>query len=215
MFLIEAVLTDPSASVEERQKALSRIFSDPGVPSKQSTAPFWLRDPHALSKCQSSTLPTEADVVIIGSGVTGASIARTLLQDRTDGSGSSGHPAVVMLEARDVCSGATGRNGGHILETGEEFMEFVETVGVDNAKKIMKFRLAHLKEMLGAAERFGLTTECQARRVQFLSVYFDERRWKEGLASITKFKEIMPEEAAEWATFERGEIPQVSLINHP
>jgi glycine/D-amino acid oxidase-like deaminating enzyme len=40
--------------------------------------------------------------VIIGSGISGASFARTLLER-----GSGLH--VVMLEAQDVCSGATGR----------------------------------------------------------------------------------------------------------
>ncbi|KAG8534090.1 uncharacterized protein KY384_000933 [Bacidia gigantensis] len=53
-------------------------------------------------------LPSEADVVIVGSGITGASAARFLLEDKR-----AKGLEIVMLEAREVCWGATGRNGGH------------------------------------------------------------------------------------------------------
>jgi glycine/D-amino acid oxidase-like deaminating enzyme len=50
-----------------------------------------------------TALPRHVDVLIIGSGITGVSCARTLLR--------KGPPSlrVLVLEARDVCSGATGR----------------------------------------------------------------------------------------------------------
>lgn len=57
----------------------------------------------------SSALPKEADVVIIGSGFSGASVAYHLLHDL-----EAPPRRVVMLEARQACSGASGRNGGHL-----------------------------------------------------------------------------------------------------
>lgn len=52
-------------------------------------------------------VPAYADVVVVGSGITGTSFARTLLdwerENRRQG------VSVVMLEAREACSGATGR----------------------------------------------------------------------------------------------------------
>ena len=49
-------------------------------------------------------MPKEVDVVIIGSGITGTSAVRFLLEDeRAKGLN------VVMLEAREACWGATGR----------------------------------------------------------------------------------------------------------
>lgn len=204
--------SDPTISPGEKQQALNRVLSDPGVPNAKSTSPFWLRDPHPeLSGFQSATLPTEADVVIIGSGITGASIARTLLQDRVRQNATLEHPAVVMLEARDVCSGATGRNGGHILETGEALGGLADAFGDEAAKKIVKFRLAHLNEMLNIADQWGLTNECQARRVQFLSVFLDEEPWNVALDGFWRFKEAMPVESAEWIVFGRDEIPEVYL----
>ena len=48
----------------------------------------------------------EADVVVIGAGLTGISTAFHLLKNKPD-------LKVQVLEARGLCDGATGRNGGH------------------------------------------------------------------------------------------------------
>lgn len=141
--------------------------------------------------------------MIVGSGITGASIARTLLEN-----GSSSQ-SVLMLEARSICSGATGRNGGHILETADDYAELTDAFGAKDAEKIVRFRLAHLKEMLGVADELGIAEETQARKIQFLSVYFGEEPWKAALERLRRFKEGMPEEATEWTSFEGEDIPRV------
>ncbi|KAJ5225270.1 hypothetical protein N7468_006495 [Penicillium chermesinum] len=204
------LLGDTSIPVYERQQALDRIYSDPGVPNDSTTSSFWLKDPHPRFADQiSQPLPQTADVVIIGSGITGASIARTLLQNRAKSNPPNpSHPAVAVLEARDICSGATGRNGGHILETADEYAELVDLHGEEAARKIIGFRLSHLAEMLSVAEEMGLTEETQARKVQFLSAYFGEQPWKDALERFQRFKEGMPEEAAEWTAYEGDAIPE-------
>lgn len=76
------------------------------LPSKDSTASFWHREPSKVLLGHRSTaeLPAHADVVIVGSGITGASAARYLTED------ARGKDLdVVMLEAREACWGATGR----------------------------------------------------------------------------------------------------------
>ncbi|KAK0745380.1 FAD dependent oxidoreductase [Apiosordaria backusii] len=80
-----------------------------GLPSTNPTSSYWLRDPNPLLLGHRTTpdLPEEADIVIIGSGITGAFAARFLLQDYAS------NKKLVMLEAREACGGATGRNGGH------------------------------------------------------------------------------------------------------
>ena len=51
-----------------------------------------------------SDLPTEADIVIVGSGITGASAARFLTEDAR-----AKDLSMVMLDAREACWCATGR----------------------------------------------------------------------------------------------------------
>ncbi|KAF4439342.1 FAD dependent oxidoreductase [Fusarium austroafricanum] len=77
-----------------------------GPPSSNSTRSYWHRDPseRLLGHRTTNELPTTADVVVIGSGITGTFAARELV---------AGGRSVLMLEAREACWGATGRNGGH------------------------------------------------------------------------------------------------------
>jgi FAD dependent oxidoreductase len=75
-----------------------------GLPVETPTESFWQCPPDEIAKLRSSELPAEADVVIVGSGITGAAVAWGLLNDNDK-------ERILMLEARDACSGATGRNG--------------------------------------------------------------------------------------------------------
>ena len=79
------------------------------LPTPKSTDSFWHTEPSPLLLGHRSTrkLPSYADVVVIGSGITGTSVAHHLLQDRGKRDGKA--PSVLMLEAREACWGATGR----------------------------------------------------------------------------------------------------------
>ena len=96
---VEASLTDYDALQD-------RISSSPGIPVLNSSLSFWM-SPNSHLACHGAEerLPQFADVVIIGSGISGVSIAKTLL----DGAPKNSSLQIVMLEARTVCSGATGR----------------------------------------------------------------------------------------------------------
>ena len=75
-------------------------------PQSLSTLPFWRTQPHELDTHRTSEdLPAECDVLIIGAGYAGAATAYHLLKENPS------PPSVVILEARQACSGATGRNG--------------------------------------------------------------------------------------------------------
>jgi len=75
----------------------------PDLPSK--TDSFWHSQLHDLDGFRSTAdLPTVSDIVIIGSGYAGVATAYHLLE-----AGSTA--SITLLEARGVCSGATGRNG--------------------------------------------------------------------------------------------------------
>lgn len=105
----------------------------PGLPHPRPSLSFWLQNARGVDGLighrTTVELPQSAPCVIIGSGMSGATMAHYLLADTEGKSRFSGS---VMLEARDVCSGmasavqqtginlltryvigATGRNGGH------------------------------------------------------------------------------------------------------
>ncbi|KAF2118325.1 FAD dependent oxidoreductase [Lophiotrema nucula] len=77
------------------------------LPSPDSSKSFWLSEPILLGHRTTEELPAEADVVVVGTGITGASALRYLAE-------SGMKLRIVALDAREVCSGATGRNGGHL-----------------------------------------------------------------------------------------------------
>jgi hypothetical protein len=76
------------------------------LPRVNPTISYWQDppDPEVADYLSSAQVPEIADTVIIGSGITGSLVAWNLLQ-------SSNHGSIIMLEARQACSGATGRNG--------------------------------------------------------------------------------------------------------
>ena len=78
-------------------------------PVPKSTVSFWRSQGlHQLDNYRSPDWPDTIEIVIIGGGYAGASLAYHILEkSRT----SENQPSIVILEAREACSGATGRNG--------------------------------------------------------------------------------------------------------
>lgn len=82
---------------------------DNHIPVQNGILPFWRTEPHALDNHRSSEkLPETSDIVIVGAGYAGASIAYHILNQLKPGSKK---PSITILEARQACSGATARNG--------------------------------------------------------------------------------------------------------
>ena len=77
-----------------------------GLPSQNPTTSFWHSEPSRflLDHRTTSEIPDYADIVIVGSGITGTSAARYLAEDDR-----AKDLSVVMLDAREACWGATGR----------------------------------------------------------------------------------------------------------
>ena len=84
-----------------------RAAIPPGLPRSNPTESYWQSTGMIDTIADHRTtleLPGSADVVIIGSGISGASIAFNVLDLEPT-------TRVVVLEARQACSGASGRNG--------------------------------------------------------------------------------------------------------
>lgn len=95
---------------------------------------YWLqqvRSDPLLDHRTTGDLPQDADTVIIGSGITGSLAAKEHLSIWPDKS-------VVVLEAREFCSGATGRNAGHCKpDQWRGFGKFEKAYGKEQALKIL------------------------------------------------------------------------------
>lgn len=111
---------------------------------------YWLQqvrcDP-LLDHRTTEDLPQDADTVIVGSGISGTLVAKHYLETWPSRS-------VVVLEAREFCSGATGRNAGHCKpDQWRHYGKFEKSLGKEQAVKIMnneadtwKALVAYVKE---------------------------------------------------------------------
>ncbi|RUP44459.1 FAD dependent oxidoreductase [Jimgerdemannia flammicorona] len=105
-----------------------------------STEPYWLQKMPWQAETQ-APLPEKADVVVVGAGVTGLSTAYWLRQLRPE-------LKVVVIEARGVSSGATGRNGGLCWPgLNDSFRQAVARYGLPAAKKFIKFEYTSFNAM--------------------------------------------------------------------
>ena len=115
-------------------KLLQQVNADPLLPRKTPTEAFWQLPAHeTLSAVQSPELPQQVEYAIIGSGVTGCSIAQNLLEHASCPKDSR----VSVFEARTLCSGATGRNGGALTSfVPYAFTKLTKQFGEEQAVKI-------------------------------------------------------------------------------
>ncbi|KAF8913663.1 FAD dependent oxidoreductase [Mucidula mucida] len=190
-----------AASYDELNKKLSL---SPGLPLPNPLTPFWANPPSPLAQHGAEDcLPTSADVIIIGSGIAGTSFAREFLakshltgKERT----------VMMLEARDVCSGATARNGGHITPPlYHDYQALEKAVGAETAKRIIRFRRAHLHALLRAAEEEGLLEYSQCRKVDTYDAFFELSVFESLKLKLEYFLKALPEENGLWEVLEGPE----------
>ncbi|KAJ0124593.1 fad dependent oxidoreductase [Diaporthe amygdali] len=160
-------------------KVVARAKAAPGFPPTKPTLSQWQDDPPypELVDIQSpGGLPPNADIVIIGSGISGVSIARSALRELRR-KGTLAGRRVIVLEARQLCSGATGRNGGHIKASPHEvFHTLVHKQGWDRgrAARICAFQLSHLDVLTELARAEGIEDVSECREVETVDFAVDE-----------------------------------------
>ncbi|KAI7162305.1 FAD dependent oxidoreductase [Hortaea werneckii] len=162
---------DDSGSSADSRNARSNI-----MPVDNYTVPYWRCDLHPVDDYRSSELlPSESDVVIIGSGMAGVATAYHLCE-QTKGN----EPSILMLEARQVCSGATGRNGGHSKVRSITLMSMIQQYGIEVANEFAAFVYNQKYAMKECVEKEELDCEFEMRRS--FDVFLDEREAKEAKA---------------------------------
>lgn len=147
------------------------------LPTPNSTKSFWHSEPSKtlLGHRTTSSLPTKADIVIVGSGISGASAAYHLNQE-----GNGKDLNIVMLEAREACWGATGRNGGHC-----------QPMIYASAPEIGKFELRNYGAIKALIAKKNIP--CEWKTLSGCHAYMTESMFQIAVEEIKKLKKNEPE----------------------
>ncbi|KAK5112462.1 hypothetical protein LTR62_004219 [Meristemomyces frigidus] len=168
---------------------MSATHKDPGLPVSNPTTPHWQEPLHPLADVSSPQLPETADVVIVGSGITGCSVAKTLLH-------RDPRVRVVVLEARGLASGASSRNGGHIISPCfSSFDELVSNFGTKAAVELAVFSERNIDKTFEVAAEFrssGLVVESKIRRTEKVLAFRDREKFDRIKTVLELWNEHMP-----------------------
>jgi len=155
-----------------------------GLPSANSTNPYWLslQDSEPFSNYNSTTTPpNETDILIIGSGYAGTSTAYNLLKQNPN-------LDITMFEARTVCSGATGRNGGHLKPYCHRmYQEYEKNHGKLIAAQVVNNEVKHLYTIKNLIENEKI--DCDFILTRATDIYKDYAKFEKDLNSYNKMME--------------------------
>ncbi|KAJ5371473.1 uncharacterized protein N7496_007565 [Penicillium cataractarum] len=164
------------------------LEADPGLPKTNATESYWLHIKHHLASVQTDVLPEMTDIAVIGSGITGTSVTKSLLQSTINSS-----ERITVFEARTLCSGATGRNGGNLLTYGGLGYEEIKSVhGRDVALKLIDFTFGTIKATKKAVEEYA-AEESQLRAVTRIHTFRDQGLFEAAQRSVSEFQKDKPE----------------------
>lgn len=148
-----------------------------GFPVSNPTASYWQTPPLPISDHRTTPdLPPTAEYVIVGSGISGATIAHKLLA-------ASPSASILMLEARTACSGATGRNGGHCRNGRHwSFADDMAKWGPDDALKLEALEAANVRNLAQLVH--DLHIQCDLVACETADVFVDRAQWEAALANV-------------------------------
>lgn len=170
-----------TASMEERASIR------PGLPLPNPTVSYWQDPPSHLSNYRSTPeLPKIIDTLIIGSGITGSTLAYRILNQ-------SSPPSVLVLEARTACSGATGRNGGHTKCVAyREILDNIKDLGEEEAAKIARFGYNCMRNVHAFAREHGI--ECDSWQGDTVDIIYDQGQWNKAQKAVAELKRVFSDE---------------------
>ncbi|TVY32067.1 putative oxidoreductase [Lachnellula subtilissima] len=157
-----------------------------GLPHKNPTKAYWQTPPLPIADHRTTPeLPRSSKYVIVGSGISGASIAYKLLQEEPSAS-------IVMLEARQAASGASGRNGGHCrADRYSKFKSDLEKFGKEDALLLDKLEEDNVRNVGAFIKKHKI--DCDLRDVETVDIFIDPVQWDEALAALKARKEEFSE----------------------
>ena len=161
-----------------------RASLPPGKPRPNPTTSQWQDPPASISSHRTTPdLPTAVSNLIIGSGITGATLAYCLLSQPSPDS-------VLMIEARTACSGATGRNGGHTkCASYRAFLDNIRALGEDEAAKIARFEYGCMKAVHAFAREHNI--QCDSWEGDTVDLIYDQAQWQKAKKAINEIRRVL------------------------
>ncbi|GAM82373.1 hypothetical protein ANO11243_003520 [Dothideomycetidae sp. 11243] len=128
---------------------------------------IWTSEPQPLDDFNSSaTVPAECEVLIVGSGFAGVGTAYHLMNDE------HAPGSIVIVDARKHCSGATGRNGGHIKpDTYYNVSKYERLYGAAQAAQLAEFEASQVYAVKHLVEYEQL--DCDFHLTRAVDVYLN------------------------------------------
>jgi len=164
------------------------------LPHPDPCTSYWQQPPDEIADLRTAPeLPQYAEVVIVGSGITGASIAYNLL---------SAKPGlnIVLLEARQAASGASGRNGGHTKTASyRSFLDNIKAVGEEEAIKVSKLEYDCMAAVHDLVKQKGIP--CDANRCDTVDIYYDQGHLDQARESVALMEKLIPHHPTSKHTF--------------
>ncbi|CAK4019199.1 Gamma-glutamylputrescine oxidoreductase [Lecanosticta acicola] len=98
-------------------------------------------------------------------------------------------PAVVILEAREACSGATGRNGGQLKsDVYYNILKYTRKYGAERAAEFAKFEMRNIMALKRLVEEEKI--DCDLVLTRTMDVYLDEEHSKATKATFDELSNI-------------------------
>ncbi|KAM3065098.1 hypothetical protein ACMFMG_006143 [Clarireedia jacksonii] len=159
------------------QGALRSFWMDDYESAKRERS-VALEEQNEKKKQTQQEIPSAADIVIVGSGISGAAVAWELIfGEGKDGKRKRDGEKIVMLEARGVCEGATGRNGGHTKAASyRSFSHHARTHGLSTAVQIARFEYANIHAVHTLARTHGIA--CDSWVGETVDIFYDAKEWE-------------------------------------
>ncbi|ODN73188.1 hypothetical protein L202_07749 [Cryptococcus amylolentus CBS 6039] len=163
------------------------------LPITNPTKSFWIEGTDSAFRNHRSTpdLPEKADIVIIGSGYAGTSTAYWIQKFAEKGQ----VPSIAILEARDVCGGATGRNGGQLRpHIYSRYPTWSSRFGPEGALALIRHEASHLAAFDALFEEEGIAEEVCFKLGETFDAAMSDEAWVRLKGAYEAFGKDFPED---------------------
>ncbi|KAF4994729.1 hypothetical protein FDECE_13036 [Fusarium decemcellulare] len=185
-------------------KLRTLLEADPGLPSKSAPPSYWMLPEHPVASTQSDSLLDKTDVAVLGAGLTGTSAVKSLLETTENST------TITVLEARTICSGATGRNGGNLLTPGPLLYNDLRSVyGTELAHKFIDFTYRVVNTTKEAMEK-AAHDESEIRAVTRIYGYKNGELFQAAKQSVLDYEESRPESNGSHKILDKDQVTKVS-----